>query len=157
MTITRPAGEGYAVRGAQRADLLDVFRIEQEAFPQPWPFAAFEGFLDSPGFMVAEGSDGVAGYIVADVERNHGRDIGHVKDLAVEPAHRGNGVGSSLLARALAVLEGEGAVRTKLEVRSSNEPARSLYRGFGFERRRLLPRYYDDGEHALVMVRDANG
>jgi len=45
------------------------------------------------------------------------------------------------------------ASRVKLEVRESNEPALSLYREFGFKLQRTLPRYYDDGEDAYVLVR----
>ena len=55
--------------------------------------------------------------------------------------------------RALAVLAREGVGWVKLEVREGNEPALALYREFGFELRRQIPRYYADGETALVMVR----
>lgn len=157
MTTTRATAEGYAVREATRADLLEVFRIEKRSFPQPWPFAAFEQFLGRPGFLVAEATGEVVGYVVADTVPNHGRDLGHVKDIAVAPEHRGNGVGSTLLARALAALEASGVVSTKLEVRASNERAIELYRRFGFVRRRTIPRYYDDGEDAVVMIREAGG
>lgn len=156
VTTTQSAADRYEVREATRADLLDVFRIEQEAFPQPWPFAAFERFLEAPGFLVAEDEGVVTGYIVADVVPNHGRDLGHVKDIAVAASHQGNGIGSTLLARALAIVEASGAVSTKLEVRASNTRAIDLYRRFDFVERRRMPRYYDDGEDALVMVRDAN-
>jgi membrane protease YdiL (CAAX protease family) len=78
------------VREAERADLLAVFHIEQEAFPQPWPFSAFERFLDEPGFLVAQvrddedsretatvGDDGrVVGYVVAGVVVAIGLAIG---------------------------------------------------------------------------------
>jgi ribosomal-protein-alanine N-acetyltransferase len=47
--------------------------------------------------------------------------------------------------------------RVKLEVRESNDRARSLYRRFGFERHHTVPRYYDDGEDALVLVADLAG
>jgi hypothetical protein len=40
-------------------------------------------------------------------------------------------------------------------VRESNGPARSLYRDVGFAPARRVPRYYDDGEDALVMTLDA--
>ena len=43
--------------------------------------------------------------------------------------------------------------RVKLEVRATNEVARSLYREFGFETHHVVPAYYDDGEDAHVMVR----
>ncbi|MCL7418872.1 MAG: ribosomal protein S18-alanine N-acetyltransferase, partial [Halalkalicoccus sp.] len=132
--------------------LLSVYRIEKASFPQPWPFSAFEGFLGEPGFLVAF-SDDVVGYIVADSVPNHGRAIGHVKDLAVSPTRRGEGIARRLLSEALSTLARQGVDWVKLEVREDNDPARSLYRAFGFERRRRIPRYYADGEPALVMIR----
>jgi ribosomal-protein-alanine N-acetyltransferase len=92
------------VRPASRADLLEVFRIEQAAFPQPWPYGAFEGFLGQEGFLVAADDTGVVGYVVADTVPNHGRPLGHVKDIAVHPDRRGEGLGATLLERALEVL-----------------------------------------------------
>lgn len=177
--------EEVTVREAVRADLLDVFRIEQRVFPQPWPFEAFEQFLGQPGFLIAEGTatppsapgsesgsasasastsmgrtegsrsvDAVSGYVVADLTPNFGRDIGHVKDLAVRPDRQGAGVGTALLRHALATLEAEGAASVKLEVREGNDAAIGLYRHHGFEHRRTVPGYYANGENALVMVRD---
>ena len=156
------------VREAERADLLAVYHIEQESFPQPWPFTAFEGFLGEAGFLVAQvdrgdsprdpsrvGDDGrVVGYVVADVVTNHDGGMGHVKDLAVAEECRGAGVGRRLLGRALGALTAEGAESVKLEVRRSNDAARSLYRQFGFEHQGTVPRYYENGEDALVLVRD---
>jgi ribosomal-protein-alanine N-acetyltransferase len=141
------------VRPASRADLLEVFRIEQAAFPQPWPYGAFEGFLGEEGFLVAADDTGVVGYVVADTVPNHGRPLGHVKDIAVHPDRRGEGLGATLLERALEVLGAADASRVKLEVRAGNEAAIQLYRQFGFRHHHTVPRYYDDGEDALVMVR----
>ncbi|MDZ7745325.1 MAG: ribosomal protein S18-alanine N-acetyltransferase [Halobacteriales archaeon] len=140
------------IRRATRADLLDVYRIETASFPQPWPYAAFERFLDQPGFLVA-GDERVAGFIVADTVPNGGTLIGHVKDLAVRPDARGQGLGANLLGRALSVCRGQGVDRVKLEVRETNDAAKRLYDRFGFEPYRRLPGYYDDGEDAFVMVR----
>ena len=158
------------VREATRADLLEVFRIERASFPQPWPYGAFEGFLGRPGFLVAEHREGegttpagaddegpaarsIAGYVVADTVPNHGQPLGHIKDLAVHPDHRGEGIGRRLLERALGVLQGRDTSRVKLEVRDGNDPAISLYREFGFTHHHTVPRYYEDGTDALVMVR----
>jgi ribosomal-protein-alanine N-acetyltransferase len=154
VTTTSPRGRpAPEIRPAVRADLLEVFRIEQASFPQPWPFSAFEGFLDAPGFLVAVAEDGVVGYVVADTVPNHGRSLGHVKDIAVRPDRRGEGVGASLLERALSVLAREDTSRVKLEVRAGNDEAIRLYREFGFTHHHTVPRYYDDGEDALVMLR----
>lgn len=167
------------VREATRADLLEVFRIERASFPQPWPYGAFEGFLGRPGFLVAErreGDDGVdvgergtagtgggdgstgqggpiAGYVVADTVPNHGQPLGHIKDIAVHPDHRGEGIGRYLLKRALGVLRERDTSRVKLEVRDGNEPAITLYHDFGFTHHHTVPRYYEDGTDALVMVK----
>lgn len=157
--MTTPASgagdaDGFEIRPAERADLLAVVRIENESFSQPWPYDAFERFLGDPGFLVAVANGDVAGYIVADVTRRFGRNLGHVKDVAVHPEYRNAGVGSSLLRRAVAVLSIHGADSVKLEVRRSNEGAKHLYRKFGFEPVRRVPGYYEDGEEAVVMVRD---
>ncbi|MFB6111229.1 MAG: ribosomal protein S18-alanine N-acetyltransferase [Halobacteriaceae archaeon] len=146
------------IRGAERADLLEISRIEEASFPQPWSFSAFERFLGEPGFLAAldRGRDRptVIGYIVADTIPQHRTPVGHVKDIAVHPEHRGAGLGRSLLVEGLGTLDRQGADRVKLEVRRGNDPARSLYRDLGFEHVRTARRYYDDGEDALVMVLD---
>lgn len=146
--------DDVTVREAEQADLLSVYRIEKTCFPQPWPFSAFERFLGEPGFLVADDGERVVGYVVSDLVPNHGRDIGHIKDLAVHPDARGRGVGRTLLERALVSLSIDGASLVKLEVRESNDPALSLYRDVGFEPMRRVPRYYEDGEDALLMVLD---
>ncbi|WP_435183483.1 ribosomal protein S18-alanine N-acetyltransferase [Halobellus sp. EA9] len=145
------------LRPVDRADLLDVLAIERASFSDPWPYAAFESVLDAPAFLVAvrttgDGTKEILGYVVGDVMPNHGRDIGHIKDLAVRPDARGEGLGRRLLREALISLSLSGAVVVKLEVREGNDPARSLYREEGFEPTRRVPNYYNDGEDALILV-----
>lgn len=152
MTSDVPAA--VTIRQADQADLLSVFRIEQASFPQPWPFAAFDRFVGEPGFLVAERDGVVVGYVVSNTIPNYGRDIGHVKDLAVAPGARGQGIGRRLLERALVSMAVAGAALVKLEVRVTNESALSLYRDVGFEPMRRVSRYYEDGEDAFVMVLD---
>jgi ribosomal-protein-alanine N-acetyltransferase len=154
VTTTVPPEGGEHVRQAVRADLLAVYRIERSSFPQPWPFETFERYLDSRGFLVAETTDGeIAGYVVADTVPNHGRPLGHVKDIAVHPERRGEGLGGTLLERALGVLRARDASRVKLEVREDNDPAIGLYRDYGFDHHHTVPRYYEDGTDAHVMTR----
>ena len=142
------------IRRVERADLLSVVRIERACFSDPWPYDAFERLLDEPAFLVAERDGAVVGYVIADVTPNHGRDIGHVKDLAVHPETRGEGIGRALLRSALARLRGVGAAVVRLEVREGNAVARSLYADEGFEPIRRVSNYYRDGEDALVLVVD---
>ena len=156
VTITPDTGadDGVTIRQADRADLLAVFRIEKTVFPQPWPFTSFEQFVGEPGFLVALRDGAVVGYAVSDVTPNHGRDLGHLKDIAVHPESQSEGIGRELLERVLLTLSVEGAHVVKLEVREGNETAQSLYDDVGFEPIRRVPSYYDDGEDAYVMVLD---
>jgi ribosomal-protein-alanine N-acetyltransferase len=151
VTAAEPRAD-IEIRAATRADLLDIFRIEKRSFAQPWPYTAFERFLDSPGFLVAE-DDAVVGYVVADTIDRDGARIGHIKDLAVAPPRQREGIGRTLLSEALATLSVAGVGRIRLEVREGNRAARSLYEAFGFESHHVRPGYYDDGEDAYVMVR----
>ena len=52
--------------------------------------------------------------------------------IAVDPRHRGRGVGTALMERFIAAAEARGATRLFLEMREGN-PADSLYRRAGFE------------------------
>ncbi|MFB6107926.1 MAG: ribosomal protein S18-alanine N-acetyltransferase [Haloplanus sp.] len=144
------------IRRVERADLLAVVGIERTCFDQPWPYTAFERFLDEAGFLVAEDATGLVGYVVSDVTPNYGRDVGHVKDLAVVGEARQRGIGRSLLTRALVTLALDGATVVKLEVREGNDAAQALYHDVGFRTVRRHPRYYSDGEDALVMVLDVD-
>jgi len=141
------------IRQATRADLLSIYRIEKRVFEQPWPYTAFERFLSEPNFLVASVGEQVAGYVVADVTPNFGRDIGHIKDLAIHPDMQGRGLGRRLLRRAIVGLTIAQASRIKLEVREHNSRAIALYRDEGFRPARRIPRYYSDGEAALVLIK----
>lgn len=153
MTTAAAVEDDRSIRQAERADLLAVVRIERISFPQPWPYDAFETFLGEPGFLVATDRERVAGYVVADQTDGFGYQHGHVKDFAVHPDVRGQGVGSALLTCALRTLAINGAATVKLEVRESNEGAKRLYRSFDFEPIRRVDGYYEGGEDAIVMVR----
>ena len=78
-------------------------------------------------------------------------DDGHVVDLAVAPALRRRGVGRRLLSALTAELRTRGARAVTLEVRAGNLGGLSLYRGAGFVVEGRRPRYYPDGEDALLL------
>ncbi|MFA9446150.1 ribosomal protein S18-alanine N-acetyltransferase [Egicoccus sp. AB-alg6-2] len=78
-------------------------------------------------------------------------DEGHVLDVAVATDHRRRGVGARLVDELIRRLHTRGAAAVTLEVRRSNEAALSLYRQLGFVVEGVRPRYYPDGEDALLM------
>jgi ribosomal-protein-alanine N-acetyltransferase len=79
--------------------------------------------------------------------------VGHILNVAVDPAFRRQGLGQRLLEYALEYSRRLGASRVELEVRTGNEAAIALYQKHGFEIRELVPCYYSNGEDAFLMVR----
>jgi ribosomal-protein-alanine N-acetyltransferase len=73
-------------------------------------------------------------------------------NIAIDPARRGQGLGTQLLKE---MLERAGHEEPyTLEVRTSNAAAIALYERFGFRAAGTRPRYYTDtGEDALIMWR----
>lgn len=153
------------IRPADREDVGPIASIERRCFVEPWPPIAFVQFLDAAGFLVAiepggradaddEPPDGaVVGYVVTTSAADEPRRKAHVRNIAVSPGRRRQGIASRLLAASLDRYRRAGYERVKLEVRSSNGAAIDLYRGRGYRVTRRLPGYYDDGETALVMER----
>jgi ribosomal protein S18 acetylase RimI-like enzyme len=70
--------------------------------------------------------------------------------LAVAPEARGRGLGSSLLRACEERLGAMGCTLLRLEVRTSNHPARALYASLGWKEVGLRPGYYRDGEDAVL-------
>jgi [ribosomal protein S18]-alanine N-acetyltransferase len=91
----------------------------------------------------------LAGYAAATVQG----DEAQVLDVVVAPERRGRGVGHRLLAALLAASEHRGAPAVSLEVAVSNRAARALYRRHGFVVEGRRPRYYPDGQDALILWR----
>lgn len=149
-----PEGTGR-VRPAVATDLPVVEWIERTSFTEPWPSGAFRQYLDATVFFVYEHPRGpIAGFIIGDSLGPQSGGVGHIKDFAVAPQYRRQGVGRKLLGRALATFATRGLQTVTLEVRASNTAAQRLYQEFGFEMVRREAGYYRDGEDAFVMVAD---
>lgn len=132
-------------------DIPAVAETEREAFATPWTEEIFEHELTGNAY---------AHYIVAEVD---GQIIGHVgmwivldechiTNVAVRSSMRGRGLGEALMRKVMELCVLNEVKTMTLEVRVSNEPARSLYRKLGFQEGGIRKNYYqDDHEDGLVM------
>lgn len=101
-------------------------------------------------FYVAEIDGRVVGYILGSMDWGNG----HIISLAVKKECRGLGIGTALLK----TLENyyfniANCNYIVLEVRVSNVLARRFYYRMGYRDRKLLPKYYEDGEDAILMIK----
>jgi ribosomal-protein-alanine N-acetyltransferase len=138
------------IRPARLNEIPQVERIELSSFPDPYPPILFETLLaHSPEtFLVAVEEGSIVGYVCATKERGHF----HIASIAVQPSHRRRKIARRLMEELLKILRDMGSTFVRLEVRSSNTPAISLYNGLDFKHTKTLRRYYEDGEDAVVMA-----
>ncbi|MFA7339836.1 MAG: GNAT family N-acetyltransferase [Candidatus Obscuribacterales bacterium] len=133
-------------------DLAPVLDIEGESFNHPWSFDKFVDFINKPNSSatIATIAGRVVGYMLIERERTNevtGEGSGerlHIAHIAVSPAHRGNGTGSTMVNS----LEGN---TVTLNLRRSNTKAQRLYYELGFKIVRTLPQHYADGEDGFFM------
>ena len=82
-------------------------------------------------------------------------DEGDLANIAVLPSCRGLGIGGALLDEILEISRNDGAFRTFLEVRESNEAAIGLYSSRGFFEIGKRRRYYKNPtEDAVLMMKE---
>jgi ribosomal protein S18 acetylase RimI-like enzyme len=138
------AGPGPAVQKVAGGDPLPdwVVRLDRTAFGAAWKAPAdHEGLWLLPEVAFARWA-----CIPAAGEAELLR-------IAVDPAHRGQNLGRSLLEACQRDLATEGMVHLYLEVRASNTAAMRLYGACGWRRCGLRPGYYPDGEDAVLFRR----
>jgi len=124
------------VSTADGADIAEIARLAAASLPQPWPLRLFEQEFRLPEarlWVAREGARSV-GYLAA---RRIADEV-HVLSVAVDPVRRRRGVAGALL-----------------EVRASNLAGRAFYANAGFVAVGSRPRYYADGEDALLMTRSS--
>ncbi len=137
-------------RNFEHEDLFDVVRLANRSLNENYDGGLFLQLADlyPDGFIVAEGPDGILGFIMGVVERAYET---RVLILAVDEDARGHGIGSLLMKMFVDRFRRKGIRRVNLEVRVSNGRAITLYERLGLERRKVLPKYYADGEDAYLM------
>lgn len=142
------------LRPAEPSDVDQIAEIEKICFATPWTAdAIFKEITSNPiaHYIVGEIDGAVAGY----VGFWQILDEGHITNVAVRPEFRGKHVGSALIAIMIEIGTQLCISRYTLEVRSSNEAAKALYRNFNFKESGLRKGYYEDnGEDAVIMWRD---
>jgi len=134
-------------------DLDAVVEIEKASMPSPWSRELFEEELkrERAHYFVIEEEGKVAGYM----GYWEAPDEAHIINLAISPLFRKRGLGSEMIERCMEFARKRGAHLATLEVRESNETARSLYEKCQFRIVAIRKKYYSDNqEDAVVMIRE---
>jgi ribosomal-protein-alanine N-acetyltransferase len=139
------------INDARWSDLDAIHRLEVDCFPAPWRREFFESELRGEArlSLVARRGRSVIGYVFA----MWFFDEMHVNKIAVDESERRKGIAATLMDRCLQFATANGIKTISLEVRQSNRGAQEFYESLDFACLYVRPRYYPDGESAVVMVR----
>lgn len=130
-----------------------VARLERLCFSDPWSEKSIASELQNPLslWLVAEEDERVLGYVGSQTVLGES----DMMNVAVAPAFRRRGIARALIEALISALAAGGSRCLKLEVRASNESARSLYESMGFQKLGLRKNYYyNPREDALILGKE---
>jgi len=159
-SILGRAGD-YTVRYAETGDVPMVISVNSATLPEHYSdYFYYEILNEFPNtFIVAELGSEVVSYIMCRIE--YGLSVirrfglarkGHIISIATMEAHRGKGIGTNLIEKAMDEMRKGGCKEVFLEVRVTNDDAVRLYRKLGFQVTGTMQGYYKDGESAYLMA-----
>ena len=140
------------ITSARKRDIDAIHQLEVASFPSPWRREFFETELRATGRLnlVARRGDEVIGYLFA----MWFFDEMHVNKIAVAEHERRRGIAKLLMDHCFRFANMHHIKSLSLEVRQSNDGAIDFYRTLDFVPTYVRPRYYPDGESAVVMMRE---
>ena len=149
------AGAPFHIRGATARDADALSALEAACFgAAAWGDGqiAEAVSMDGVSVLVAERASGDA--LVGFALWRSVADEAEILTVGVKPSARRAGLGAQLLAEMLMASRAAGAKALFLEVAETNAAARALYARAGFAAISERPRYYRNGDTAIVMRRD---
>jgi ribosomal-protein-alanine N-acetyltransferase len=145
----RSESTGVSVGVGRPSEAGALASIARQSLPDPWGKVAFLKEFERESSRISVLRDERSqplGYVLG---WRVGDEI-QILSLAVDPSCRRLGYGRLLMDSYLERMRNEGAETVTLEVRESNRAAQALYRSVGMAPQGRRPRFYSDGETALI-------
>lgn len=139
------------VRRAQRGDIPGLLALESYFPTDRLSRASFRHLLTRAhaDVLVFEKDKRVIGDVVILYRR--GTHTARLYSLVTDPARRGQGIATRLIAAAERAAHQHGCTQISLEVRPTNRSAIRLYQRRHYEIERRVARFYEDGTDALRL------
>lgn len=132
-----------------------IAELEKLCFNDPWSENSIASELDNrlAFWLVATEDDRVIGYVGSQTVLGET----DMMNIAVHPDYRNRGIAIKLIEDLIRGLTQRGSHSLMLEVRASNEPAKSLYSKMGFEAVGIRKNYYrNPREDAMILRKEWN-
>ena len=141
------------IRSMEPQDVSQIADLEKVCFNDPWSENSIASELDNrlSLWLVAVEADRVIGYVGSQTVLGET----DMMNIAIHPDFRKQGIAKQLIHRLVQALSEKGSHSLMLEVRASNEPAKSLYGNLGFETVGVRKNYYrNPREDALILRKE---
>lgn len=138
------------VRNMNQEDSVQIAKLEQSIFPDAWTQKGIEETFSQPHslIVVAEEEQKILGYCIL----YYVLDEAEIARIAVSGEERQRGIGSRILEFCERSCAEKGVKKILLDVRESNEKARSFYEKHGFRKDGIRKRFYENPcEDAVLM------
>jgi tRNA threonylcarbamoyladenosine biosynthesis protein TsaB len=144
---------GLVISLAAPDDLPAVEALQRRTFTNPWGVDSIRWELENTDVArLHVARDPADGRVIAYCACWMVFDELHINSLAVDEGNRRRGIARDLLVAILRKAVAEGARSATLEVRQSNDAARALYEGLGFQVEAVRRDYYQQPrEDALIL------
>lgn len=140
-----------AIREMSPCDVHVVAEIERASYTMPWSETSFLSEVYSRNSITRLAD--LNGKTIAYICIKKVADEGHLLNLTVHPDHRRQGIAMLLLSNAMEDLLSAGCRFLYLEVRASNNAAKSMYEKLNFKVVGTRKEYYiRPVENALLMM-----
>ncbi len=142
----------FSVRPPQIGDARILAEADIECFPDPWPAQFFVSETLADGRfnrLLVDPAGRMAAYLFCAWQY---LDL-HVLKVATLSAFRRSGLAGQLMKLAESHAEAMSGESLTLEVRRENLPAITLYEKLGYTCRGVRPRYYPNGDDAMIMTK----
>ena len=140
------------IEKSQRTDkqIAQIAEIERRCFATPWTEEQIKSSDNSTVFFIAKVGEKAVGYGGMYTVL----DEGYVTNIGVLPEFRKQGIGAKIVNSLIDYSKEKSLAFLSLEVRTSNNPAISLYKSFGFSEIGVRKNFYSNPkEDALIMTR----
>ena len=131
-------------------DMAAVAELEKAVFPDAWSEKAIQETYDQPHTLILTAFEDkkLVGYVILYLTL----EDAEIARIAVDEAYRRQKVASKILRELKLLCADNGISKLLLEVRESNEAARSFYEEMGFTTDGVRKNYYTmPVEHAVLM------
>ena len=150
--------ELFSIRPAEEKDVPIILDLEEKCFVAPWKkenivYELHENPVSNVWVIELENKLQNIKSVVGFCDYWHTFDSATITQIAVHPELQHKQLGSAMIDEIINDCYAKKVQTLTLEVRANNTKAINFYLKHGFKKELVKPKYYDNGDDAIYMIR----